>query len=87
MLRSSLLNDAPSGPALWRSGDAADCKSVYAGSIPAGASRLSNHHSNPPQPKPLPPDEAETSCAPCFRSRKCSFANFRAGIWKPFTAR
>ena len=24
--------------ALWRSGDAADCKSVYAGSIPAGAS-------------------------------------------------
>ena len=27
--------------ALWRSGDAADCKSVYAGSIPAGASRPS----------------------------------------------
>ena len=25
--------------ALWRSGYAADCKSVYAGSIPAGASR------------------------------------------------
>ena len=25
--------------ALWRSGDAADCKSVYPGSIPGGASR------------------------------------------------
>ena len=31
-----------SGMALWRSGDAADCKSVYAGSIPAGASRPSS---------------------------------------------
>ncbi len=38
--RSSLLSDAPSGTALWRSGYAADCKSVYAGSIPAGASSL-----------------------------------------------
>ncbi len=28
----------PSGSARWRSGDAADCKSVYAGSIPARAS-------------------------------------------------
>ena len=33
-----VASDAPSGAALWRSGDAADCKSVYAGSIPAGAS-------------------------------------------------
>ena len=54
MQPSSLLNDAPSGPALWRSGDAADCKSVYTGSIPVGASRLSNHHSNPPQPARRP---------------------------------
>jgi hypothetical protein len=30
-----------SGMALWRSGDAADCKSVHAGSIPAGASKPS----------------------------------------------
>ena len=28
----------PEGSARWRSGDAADCKSVYAGSIPARAS-------------------------------------------------
>ncbi len=27
--------------ALWRSGDAADCKSVYTGSIPVGASKFS----------------------------------------------
>ena len=27
--------------ALWRSGDAADCKSVYAGSIPTSASNFS----------------------------------------------
>ena len=38
-----IARDAASGLALWRSGDAAECKSVHAGSIPAGASRLVVH--------------------------------------------
>ncbi len=39
--------------ARWRSGDAADCKSVYAGSIPARASkhRMSAHWRPAPAPK------------------------------------
>lgn len=43
----SLLCTPLTSEALWRSGDAADCKSVYAGSIPAGASNLTK---SPPEP-------------------------------------